>query len=200
MSMLLAITGNIGSGKSTVSQVFHCMKIPVYNADEMAKSFYTDAAIVNRISQALAYNFTEPSGKPDLKKLAACVFSYPDKLAILNSIIHPLVIDDIKKWSSAQVSPYCMVESAIIFEFGFDRLFDLIILVSAPFGMRLQRIMERDGVDEESVRLRMNQQWEESRKAALADYQIVNDGEKPLIPQVLKLHQILLKRAEDILK
>jgi dephospho-CoA kinase len=187
--MLIGLTGNIGSGKSLVAMVFTRLGIPVYNADEHAKDLYKFPDVIHTLKTTFGRKILDSSGSPDLKALAEVVFSDRDKLSALNAILHPLVIDQIKQWYKAQTAcPYAIVESAIIYEHGLESLFDLMIVVSAPENLRLQRVIARDGASIDHVQKRTNNQWQEKEKTDRADYIIVNDQNQSVIEQVLKIH------------
>jgi dephospho-CoA kinase len=123
------------------------------------------------------------NGLPDRKKLAAVVFNSPEKLSVLNSIIHPKVREDFKKWvDNHSNEKFVIKEAAILFESGSYKECDDIILVTAPQDIRVQRVMQRDDVTREEVLNRMNNQWDDQKKAALSTYIInninLNDAKK----------------------
>jgi len=114
-------------------------------------------------------------------------------LAKLNAMVHPAVRKDYSHWAESQKSaPYVVEEAAILFESGASNFLDASVLVFAPEAMRIQRVMQRDGVDEESVRRRMIHQMGEEEKKKLADHIIYNDEKEMLLPQIIKLHNTIL--------
>jgi dephospho-CoA kinase len=122
--------------------------------------------------------------------LAEQVFNDKNKLAILNGFVHPAVAEDFEAWVYAQKTvKYVLKEAAILFESGAYQNVDITVLVIAPEELRIQRVVERDGVSSEDVLKRMKNQWTQERKAKLADHILNNDGAQLLIPQVLELHQ-----------
>jgi len=185
----VGLTGNIGSGKTTVAHIFETLGVPVYKADKEAKKFLERQEVVK---QLIAY-FGPEIMKGDLidrKKLGALVFSDRNKLNFLNNIIHPLVKVDLHKWiESRHAFPYIIQEAAILFESGFYQEFDKIIMVHCPQQLAIQRVTKRDGVGEEDVKQRMQNQWDSKRKIDLSDYVIMNDESQLLIPQVLHIHK-----------
>jgi dephospho-CoA kinase len=111
----------------------------------------------------------------------------------LNAMVHPAVRKDYSGWVESQKgAPYVVEEAAILFESGADRLLDGSVLVYAPEALRIQRVMKRDGVDEESVRSRMMHQMDEDKKKERADHVIYNDEKEMLLPQVIALHNKVL--------
>ncbi|HSN49704.1 MAG TPA: dephospho-CoA kinase [Bacteroidales bacterium] len=190
---IIGLTGNIGSGKSIVSRIFSVLGIPVYHADEESKKLFQH----NEIRQSLREIFGDVfdiSGQVDRKKLATIVFSDPALLSKLNNLLHPLVREDFRAWVNARRdSVYVIQEAAIIFESGFANEFDKIIHVACPAEIAIERVMNRDHVSREEVVRRRASQMDEKEKAALADFIILNDGLHMVIPQVLSLHDQLLK-------
>ncbi|MFU1856099.1 dephospho-CoA kinase [Sphingobacterium sp. NGMCC 1.201703] len=193
MGLKIGITGGIGSGKTFICRLFEALGIPVYNADEEAKKLMnTDV----RIKEKLIAQFgaaTYKDGLLDRAFLANMVFSDKDKLGLLNSIVHPIVIQEAKDWAERQTTRYSLKEAALLFESGSYKELDYTILVTAPMDIRIQRVIERDGATEQQVRERINKQLSDEEKLQLADFVIVNDGITPLLPQVWKLHQKFLK-------
>lgn len=193
MGLKIGITGGIGSGKTFICRLFEALGIPVYNADEEAKKLMnTDV----RIKEKLIAQFgaaTYKDGLLDRAFLASMVFSDKDKLELLNSIVHPIVIQEAKDWAERQTTRYSVKEAALLFESGSYKELDYTILVTAPMDIRIQRVIKRDGATEQQVRERINKQMSDEEKLQLADFVIVNDGITPLLPQVWKLHQKFLK-------
>lgn len=215
----IGLTGNIGSGKSTVAKIFELLGVPVYYADERAKALMVnqesvreqiihhfgaavyDVALSNddrtEKKEASVTDFTATlKSKYILNReyLAAQVFNQPEKLAILNGIVHPAVAADSLAWHQAQNTDYTLYEAAITFETGGYKVLDGTIIVTAPAAVRLERVMSRDGSSAVQVKARMDRQWAEERKIALADYRITNDGQQLLVPQVTAIHQQLTRR------
>ncbi|WP_343560150.1 dephospho-CoA kinase [Sphingobacterium sp.] len=193
MGLKIGITGGIGSGKTFICRLFEALGIPVYNADEEAKKLM-NADI--RIKEKLIAQFgtaTYKDGLLDRAFLASMVFSDKDKLELLNSIVHPIVIQEAKDWAERQTTRYSVKEAALLFESGSYKELDYTILVTAPMDIRIQRVIKRDGATEQQVRERINKQMSDEEKLQLADFVIVNDGITPLLPQVWKLHQKFLK-------
>ena len=185
----IGITGGIGSGKTTVCRVFETLSVPVFNADEVAKSIMvTDADLVENIKLEFGTNAYFNNGELNRKFLSGIVFNDSNALQILNSLVHPVAIQAFNHWALEQNSKYCLHEAAILFESGAYKSCDYSILVYAPEDLRIQRVLERDGVSEEEVRIRIDKQMPEEEKKKLADFVIINDGETAIIPQVLQLH------------
>ncbi|MGB0165587.1 MAG: dephospho-CoA kinase [Luteibaculum sp.] len=182
---VLGITGGIGAGKSWVSHLFFHLGFPLYNSDERAKQLlHSNEVIKQEIRQAFG-SAVFIDGQIDKKALAKEVFPNPEKLEILNSIIHPKVGEDFAAWKGEQChSAWVIKEAAILFETGTYKHCDKTLLVVAPKELRITRVMERDCVSKEEVLLRMERQWEDEKKQALADYTLSNDGIAPILPQL----------------
>ncbi len=187
----VGLTGNIGSGKSLVCKVFEELGVPVYYADERAKIILDSPEVQQRLVKRYGADIME-AGHIRRKKLASIVFQSKEELAFLNQNIHPALQKDMEIWfAQCGDIPYAIQEAAILFENSFEHLFDKIIVVSAPLELRLERVMKRDHTSREAVLQRVQNQWEESRKTALADEVIVNDGKRLLLPQILSIHRRL---------
>ena len=188
----IGITGGIGSGKTTVCQIFESLGIPIYYADYWAKWLIeNDEKIVAEMVQAFGAN-TYIDGKYNRSYIADIVFKDKTKLAQINAIVHPAVEQHSKNWHNQQIhAPYTIKEAALMIESGSHQYLDGLIVVTAPEAVRIARVMARDGSDENAVRNRIANQMPDSQKVALADWVIKNDGKRGIVPQVWTLHQIL---------
>lgn len=191
----VGLTGGIGSGKTTIAKVFELLNVPVYYADEASKRLYhTDQNLIAAIKK----NFGEDvytNEQLNRSKLAAIVFNDPDKLELLNELVHPPTIRDAEEWMKRQTAPYAIKEAALLFESGSAKGLDYVIGVQAPSHYRIKRVMERDGVKREDVISRANRQIDEAIKMRLCDFVIVNNDQELVIPQVLELHDKFLQMA-----
>ncbi|MDD4847519.1 MAG: dephospho-CoA kinase [Bacteroidales bacterium] len=192
--MKIGLTGNIGSGKSTVVHLLQVMQVPVFVADDVGKEILNDSTFQPQLHALFGPEIFDHLDIPNRKKIAAIVFSDAEKLQQLNQIIHPEVSKRFLQWANQHSeSPYVVMESAIIFEHHLDYLFDKIVMVSSEKNIRIQRVMKRDGCTASEVEQRMTQQLSEETKIAQSDFIIKNNNLQPLIPQVLSLHQLLSK-------
>lgn len=188
----VGLTGNIGTGKSTIARIFESLGIPVYHADLEAKKMLEKESVKEYLLKKFGKDIFD-QGFVDRKKLASQVFSNPKKLNELNAIIHPLVKKDLADFFfNKQHYSYAIQEAAILFESGFYKDFDKVILVTAPDELATKRVMQRDGVTDEEVAIRRSNQWDQDKKIELSDYMIENNEKELLIPQVLKIHKNLL--------
>ncbi|HVY76409.1 MAG TPA: dephospho-CoA kinase [Puia sp.] len=185
----IGLTGGIGSGKTTVAHIFEVLGIPVYYADDRAKALMNeDPELKEQISRLLGPS-AYIDGELDRRFVAGLVFNDPEKLAGLNSLVHPATARDADRWMEEQTAPYAIKEAALIFEAGLDKEFDYIIGVTAPEPLRIRRVMERDQTTREKVLERIRQQMDEQEKMKRCDFVINNDEVQAVIPQVLKIHQ-----------
>jgi dephospho-CoA kinase len=190
----IGLTGGIGSGKTTVARIFEVLGIPVYYADQAAKDLMNlDPDLKKQIISAFGTESYQ-GGKVDRVYLASKVFGDAANLALLNSFVHPVTIRDADAWMKRQTTPYAVKEAALIFEGGLEKYFDLVIGVSAPEPLRLERAIQRDQISAENVLQRMHQQMDENEKISRCDWVIVNDGLRAVLPQVMDIHQKLLSR------
>ncbi len=188
----IGLTGNIGSGKTLVSGLFKELGIPVFHADTEAKRLFEDDRIRIRIRELFGDEVFSVSGEINRAKLAEIVFSDREKLERLNSVIHPEVRRKYAEWCRLlRDVPYNLYEAAILYESGHYLEMDRVICVVAPEELRIRRVMERDHLTREEVIRRMASQWPEERKAAMADFVIVNDGIKQPEVQVMEVHRML---------
>jgi dephospho-CoA kinase len=193
----VGLTGGIGAGKSTVAHIFEVLGIPVYHADQEAKRLMqTNPTLIEKIKIA----FSEKAyveGILDRKYLSSLVFNDKQKLELLNSIVHPFTIQDSIEWMKKQNSPYVIKEAALIFESGSQGEFDVIIGVFAPPAMRIHRTIQRDQVEREKVLSRMEKQLDENIKMKLCDHVLINNEQTLLTPQVIALHEQLIKLSTE---
>jgi dephospho-CoA kinase len=188
----IGLTGNIGTGKSMVARVFEILGVAVYHADDRARAIMQTDNVTQQISRLFGEVVLNAQNQVDRKALAAIVFNDKEKLALLNHLIHPLVEEDFFNWCILhQESDYILHEAAILFESGFDRLFDANILVTAPVELCIVRVMSRDKVSYKNVADRISNQWPQVKKQELSDYLIINDEKIMVIPQVFAIHRQL---------
>ena len=193
----IGLTGGIGSGKSSVAQIFEVLAIPVYYADQAAKDLMNqDPELKKQIISAFGTEVYK-DGILDRGLLGLMVFADSEKLALLNSFVHPVTLRHASSWMQNQKTSYAVKEAALIFEAGLENFFDYIIGVTAPESLRLERVMSRDRTSKESVLQRMAQQMDEKEKMSNCDFVIINDESQALLPQVLEIHKTLLRKADE---
>ena len=189
----IGLTGGIGSGKTTVSQIFKILGVPVFDADTAAKEAMEQNPVLKEklITTFGADVFVEH--KLNRKYLADIVFNDAHQLDVLNALVHPITIAAAADWFATQNSPYAIKEAALIFEAGAGQGLDYVIGVFAPTALRIKRVMDRDHLSREEVLSRMNRQIDDQIKMKLCDFVIQNNNQALLTKQVLELHQNFLK-------
>lgn len=189
-----AITGGIGSGKSYVSSLLEERGIPIYNADLESKRLTVQDEGIRKELVALLGEDIYQGATLNKPLLASYLFANSDNAVKVNSIIHPRVKDDFHRWVESQKDvPLVGLESAILYESGFDDVVDQVVMVYAPEAVRLQRAMKRDNATEEQVRARMSAQMDDEEKRSKADFVLMNDGIMPLDVQLDDLVRFLKK-------
>jgi dephospho-CoA kinase len=193
------LTGGIGSGKSTIAAIFEVLGIPVSNADQEAKRIMNeDPALREQLTRAFGpETYAGEGGSLNRSYLAERVFTDPEKLELLNSLVHPATIAAGQQWTERQKgkAPYVIREAALIFESRAAFYLDFVIGVYAPASLRVHRTIQRDHSTREAVLQRMRNQIDEEIKMSLCDAVINNDDQHAVIPQVLAIHEKLLQLA-----
>ena len=187
----IGLTGNIGSGKTTVASCFEILGIAVFNADKQAKLLMNKDV---NLKQSLIAEFGKEvflNNELNRKYLSKLAFNDDLVLKRLNVLVHPVVQDAFEKWSIQQSGAYVIKEAAILFESNTYQSLDAIICISCPEEIRLKRILKRDDLSEKDVRQRMSHQWAEEKKISLSDYVITNDNSSLVMPQILSVHSAL---------
>jgi dephospho-CoA kinase len=191
----VAITGNIGSGKTTVCKIFKSLGVPVFYADDEARKLYRDADVILAVENTFGSDMFDENRLLVRQKLAEIVFHDASSLKMLNDIIHPKLMEKYRIWlNENREHPYTLHEAAVIYENGFEKQFDIIINISASENIRLTRIKNRDNSSDAEIKNRMKRQWSDKKKNELADFVIINDGNRFLIPQVIEIHNKLMQK------
>ena len=189
--IVLGITGGIGSGKSYISSLLReKMNVSVYDCDAEAKRLICeDYAVRQKLSELVGVNIYE-DGKLQKQMLADFLFASQENAQMMNSVVHPAVKKDFQQWVRQQHDEVVAMESAILYESGFDGTVDKVLFVSAPLELRIQRVMHRDGCTRQQVEARINMQQSEAQRGK-ADYVIENDDAK---------QEVLLASLQEIIK
>ena len=192
----VGLTGGIGTGKSTVAQIFKLLGVPVYDADSTAKKLMEeDKELIDSIVQEFggeAYG----NGMLNRQFLAEKVFKDEQLLAKLNAIVHPAVARHFRSWANQFSNKYILKEAALLFETGSYRELDEVILVQSPLDIRIERIKNRDPQrSSEQIMNIIERQMAFEDASGIADHVIINDEANLLIPQVLRLHDRLIKKG-----
>lgn len=188
---LTAVAGGIGTGKSIVSNMLRVMGYPVYDCDSRAKAIMESSEEIRiRIASEISADAVDEAGVIDRKRLSEIVFTDPPALKRLNSIVHKAVLYDIEQWRKVLPADVerAWVESAIIYESGIDCIVDCVWQIEAPDRLRIERVMNRNGLSAEAVRQRIESQSVPQGKTIHKNvHHVINDGVEPVLPQLLAL-------------
>ncbi len=191
MTKIIGLTGGIGSGKTTIARLFMAAAVPVYIADDEARKLMQSEEIIQEIKAKFGTTIFE-NDILNRQKLAEIVFNNPEKLKLLNSIIHPAVKKDFDIWVLNQKqASFVIYETAILFESGSYQNCDHIITVTAPIETRIQRVMQRDNTSREQIMTRINAQWSDEQRMAKSDFVIENNTVVTTKLEVDKILKIL---------
>lgn len=196
----IGITGGIGTGKTIVSEIFHLLGVPVYNADERGKWLLSNN---EKVKEGLLKIFGEEAFQNHVLNrsfISQQVFNDKSKLKMLNELVHPAVGKDFVHWLEGKEKyPYVLKEAALLFEAGSYKDLDKVIVVSSPEDLRIRRVLQRDPQRTEgSLKKIMKEQMDEEEKLKKADYIIYNDEKNLLIPQVIRLHKLFCKESKNV--
>jgi len=190
---IVGLTGGIGSGKTTVANMFRHLGAPIYIADEEAKKLMATSKIIKRKLIELFGDDAYINGELNKTYIAKTIFNDKTFLEKMNAIIHPRVGIHFKKWAAKQNAPYVIKEAAVIFENGTYKQFDCLITITAPKDLKIQRLLKRDNSTIEKIEAIMKNQWSDEEKIKLSDFVIVNSEFEKTVQQVAKIHKLILK-------
>ncbi len=195
MALVVGITGGIGSGKTTVCNVFRLLGIPVFEADAVARQLMdSDNKIKKGLTELFGHQIYTSYGHLNKPKLAEEIFSNSSLREKVNELVHPAVRNEFYKFvGQHEAMPYIIYEAAILFEGGFHDKMNFSVLVAAPEAQRVARVVKRNGVSEQSVRKRMKSQWPEAKKRELADFCLENDNQHLILPEIIRMDKKLKK-------
>jgi dephospho-CoA kinase len=191
MTKIIGLTGGIGSGKTTVANYFQELGVPVYIADDHAKTVMQLPEIISEIKVVFGESVFE-NGILNRKKMAEIVFNSPEKLKQLNAIVHPAVKNDFEQWLlNHKKNHFILYEAAILFESKRYKDCDAIITVTAPLETRIERVIKRDNTSRDLVLQRINAQWTDEQRIAKSDFVIENTTIEKAKKEVVKILKIL---------
>lgn len=198
MIATVGLTGGIGSGKTTIANLFALhFSIPIYIADTKAKELVTNNKQLQQEIVTLLGEEAFVEGRYNTSFVAQEVFSNKEKLDKLNAIIHPYVQQDFLQWKQSQQAPYVIKEAAILFESGSYRDCDFIIMVTAPLEERIERVMLRDKIDRETVEKRIKNQWNDEKKIELSTFVIENREIDKNLDKIEIIHSKIVKMTTE---
>lgn len=190
----IGVTGGIGSGKSLVCKIFSNLGIPIYDSDSRAKWLMNNDEIIReKIIERFGTESFTADNELNRSFIAGKVFNNEENLGDLNKIVHPRVAVDFDQWSQENnEATFLIKEAALMFESGAHKALDMVINVSAPINIRIDRILKRDTFrSKKEVLAIVDKQMSEEERVQRSDQVIVNDDKTMVIPQVLKLYHQL---------
>lgn len=185
--MIIGLTGGIGSGKSVVANVFEILGCAVFKSDEAAKDVYFDAQIKCKVIELLGQQSYTPDNLLNKSYISSKIFSDTALLHGLNGIIHPAVKIKFANFVSDNTGKIIIKESALLFEAKVNKEMDKIVLVVADDEVRINRVINRDGLSREDALKKMQSQWPQEEKKRLSDYIVYNNENEFVITQVLDI-------------
>ena len=198
MMTTVGLTGGIGSGKTTIANLFATeFAIPIYIADTKAKELIAQDTQLQQEIKALLGEEAFVEGKYNTAFVASIVFSTPEKLQALNQLIHPYVQQDFERWREEQHSPYVIKESAILFESGSYKDCDYIITVTAPLEERIRRVMLRDKIDRKTVEKRIKNQWNDENRIKLSTFVVDNRDFGRNLDKIQTIHCKIMEMIDE---
>ncbi len=196
----VGLTGGIGSGKTTIANLFSQKGVPVIDADQITRELTLPGqpALV-AIIEAFSNNILHPDGTLNRQKLKELVFQQAEKRELLENILHPLVYKEIEDRISNQLTPYCIIAIPLLFETGGENHVDRVLVVDCAETQQIERTNNRDGLQSHIVQEIMKRQLSRKERLKKADDIISNNGSiDDLIPQVNKLHNLYLLLAKQV--
>ncbi len=187
--MRVGLTGGIGSGKSYVAAIFELLGACVYRSDDRAKELMvTDSGLIAEIKSSFGDDSYCEDGSLNREYLAAQIFSCSEARERLNGLVHPAVARDFICYAEENSDKLVIIESAILFESGFNRFVDSVVAVTADIECRVARVVRRDGVGDDIVRRRIAAQMSDNERNELSDFLIINSDRELLLPQVVEVY------------
>lgn len=200
MRLILGVTGNIASGKSLAAELFREKGCALVDADKVAHALYAaNPALVRQIALEFGEAMLHPDGTLHRKRLGARVFGDRAALAALDRIVHPHLQVTLREqvFAALRVMNKVVVDAALLIEWGAHQEVDALVLVTAPEPLRLQRLMDRDGLSRDEAEARIRSQMPEEDKRAFAHHVIENTGsEEELQAQVDAVWEKIEVRGE----
>ncbi|MFK5983551.1 MAG: dephospho-CoA kinase [Flavobacteriaceae bacterium] len=190
---IVGLTGGIGSGKTTVANMFKKLGVPIYIADIEARKLTNTSKVIRKKMIALLGEEAYDKVGINKKYVANLIFNNKELLMSVNAIIHHKVAQHFEKWLNKQQGVYCIKEAAILFENGSYKNCDHIILVTAPEEIKIERVINRDKTTREEVLNRIHNQWTDEEKKIYSNTILQNTDLQTTQKKVNEIHLFLLK-------
>ncbi|EDP69875.1 putative dephospho-CoA kinase [Flavobacteriales bacterium ALC-1] len=195
--IVVGLTGGIGSGKTTISKYFESLGIPIYIADDEAKSLMNRSKVIKRKLVQLFGKSAYKDHKLNRPYLASKIFNDRSLLSKMNAIVHPKVASHFKRWLKKQDAPYVIKEAAIIFENNLENQYNIIITVVTDEDLRIERVMKRDEASREKIKSIIKNQLPDAVKVKKSDFVIENNDLDSAKAQAIEIHQQILHMSNQ---
>lgn len=198
MPYQVALTGGISSGKTTVSNRFLKLGVPVIDADLISKQLVErNSPLLQKIVSTFGLEYLKADGNLDRAKLRTLIFSQPEARATLEGILHPAIAEEMQRQAKDFDQPYVLLAIPLLAETGAANRFDRVLLVDADEQTQIRRLMTRDKISEEDARRMLAAQASRAQRLALADDVLHNDADlDTLYQQIDTLHNKYLRLAQ----
>lgn len=196
--MIIGLTGGIGSGKTTVANMFIELGIEAVDADVVAREVVDVATpALNQIAEHFGDQVLHSNGSLNRAQLREIVFHSPEEKNWLNNLLHPLIREEMARQIAQCQSPYCLLIAPLLFENGLDKSVSRTLVIDVPEETQIARTLSRDESDEATIKNIINAQINREDRLAMADDVIDNSGDdlSSIKEQVRKLHQTYLALA-----
>ena len=196
--MIIGLTGGIGSGKTTVANMFIELGIEAVDADVVAREVVdVGTPALNQIAEHFGDQVLHNNGSLNRAQLREIVFHSPEKKDWLNNLLHPLIREEMARQIAQCQSPYCLLIAPLLFENGLDKSVSRTLVIDVPEETQIARTLSRDESDEATIKNIINAQINREDRLAMADDVIDNSGDdlSSIKEQVRKLHQTYLALA-----
>jgi dephospho-CoA kinase len=197
--LVVALTGGVGSGKSTVAAHFAQLGVPVIDADEISHALTAAGSpVLDLVSDAFGEGLVDAQGRLDRAKLRALVFSEPSARSRLEAILHPRIREEMQRRLAGLSEPYAVLEIPLLFETGQTDIADRILVVDVPVSEQIRRVQLRSKLSEDEIQRIIDSQAPRSERLARADDVIDNNADpESLCNLISRLHRRYLKLAGD---
>jgi dephospho-CoA kinase len=196
---VVGLSGGIGSGKTTVTDLFARLGVDIIDADVIARDVVAPGTVgLSQIVSKLGKQILDEKGQLNRSLLRQKVFAEPELKAWLNQLLHPLIRQQMQQQTQAATSPYCILSVPLLVENNLAKSVDRVLIVDVSESTQLQRTVQRDNSNVEQISAIMRAQASREQRLAIADDVIQNEGApKDLVDKVAELHQFYGKLAAE---
>lgn len=177
--LILGLTGGIGCGKSSLSNIFRKFNITIVDADIISRQIFEDELLLEKVFKHFGRSIKKDDGTLDRKALGKIVFNDEEKLNELNNLTHPIIrekiISDIEE-ARKKDEKIVILDAAILVESGFLEIVDKLLVVTCKQEVQISRIQKRDNCSKQEALSRINSQMSQEEKSKYGDYIIDNSG------------------------